>query len=106
MLDGEVLGVDEDAKPAGVPGHDERVRPGRRVRRGRGACSCASSTSSTATAPISSTSRSPPRQQHLDAVVGELAIPRVVTDDPAEAQRLLDESLATGHEGAMVKAID
>jgi DNA ligase-1 len=46
------------------------------------------------------------RQQHLDAVVGELAIPRVVTDDATEAQALLDESLATGHEGAMVKALD
>jgi DNA ligase-1 len=46
------------------------------------------------------------RQQHLDDVVGELAIPRVATAEPTEAQALLDESLARGHEGAMVKALD
>ena len=46
------------------------------------------------------------RLRHLDEVVGELAIPRVSTADPAEAQALLDDALAKGHEGAMVKALD
>ncbi|MDP1803878.1 MAG: ATP-dependent DNA ligase, partial [Acidimicrobiales bacterium] len=46
------------------------------------------------------------RQDHLDAVVGGLAIPRVRTHDLAEAQALLDDALAKGHEGAMVKALD
>jgi DNA ligase-1 len=45
------------------------------------------------------------RLEHLDEVVGELAIPRVATDVPSEAQRLLDDALAHGHEGAMVKAL-
>ena len=46
------------------------------------------------------------RLRHLDEVVGELAIPRVSTADPTEAQALLDDALARGHEGAMVKALD
>jgi DNA ligase-1 len=39
----------------------------------------------------------------LDEVAGPWRIPGVVTADPAEAQRVLDEALAAGHEGVMVK---
>jgi ATP-dependent DNA ligase I len=39
----------------------------------------------------------------LDEVAGPWRIPGVVTADPAEAQRVLDEALASGHEGVMVK---
>jgi DNA ligase-1 len=39
----------------------------------------------------------------LEAVAPELKIPSVFTDDPHEAQRVLDESLAAGHEGVVVK---
>ena len=46
------------------------------------------------------------RLRHLDEVVGDLAIPRVATADPGEAQALLDGALGHGHEGAMVKALD
>jgi DNA ligase-1 len=46
------------------------------------------------------------RLRHLDEVVGELAIPRVATADPVEAQATLDDALGHGHEGAMVKALD
>jgi DNA ligase 1 len=46
------------------------------------------------------------RLRHLDEVVTELAIPRIATADPGEAQALLDDALARGHEGAMVKALD
>lgn len=46
------------------------------------------------------------RHGALDRLVGELAVPRVVTDDLAEAQAALELSLATGHEGVVVKAID
>jgi DNA ligase-1 len=46
------------------------------------------------------------RVGHLDAVVGELAVPRVVTSDAAVARTALDTALARGHEGVMVKALD
>jgi len=45
------------------------------------------------------------RQDRLDALVGDLAVPRVRTSDPAEAQAALDTALAHGHEGVMVKAV-
>ena len=35
-----------------------------------------------------------------------LVVPRVETEDAETAQRFLDETLARGHEGAMVKALD
>jgi DNA ligase 1 len=39
----------------------------------------------------------------LDQVAGAWRIPGVITADADEAQRVLDESLAAGHEGVMVK---
>ncbi|MBN2623936.1 MAG: ATP-dependent DNA ligase [Acidimicrobiales bacterium] len=39
----------------------------------------------------------------LERVAGPWRIRGVITSDPAEAQALLDEALATGHEGVMVK---
>ncbi len=45
------------------------------------------------------------RHEHLDELVGELAVPRVRTADPVEAQAALDLALAEGHEGVMVKAV-
>ena len=39
----------------------------------------------------------------LERVAGPWRIRGVITSDPAEAQRVLDESLAAGHEGVMVK---
>ncbi len=35
-----------------------------------------------------------------------LRVPSVVTEDPAEAQRFLEDALARGHEGVMVKALE
>ena len=35
-----------------------------------------------------------------------LRVPRIVTDDVEEADRFLDDALARGHEGVMVKALD
>ena len=46
------------------------------------------------------------RLDHLDAVVGALRIPGIRTDDPAAAAGVLDEALAAGHEGVVVKALD
>ncbi len=37
---------------------------------------------------------------------GELVVPRVVTADPVEAQRVFAESVSAGHEGVVVKALD
>ncbi len=39
----------------------------------------------------------------LERVAGPWRIPGVLTSDPAEGQRVLDEALANGHEGVMVK---
>lgn len=36
----------------------------------------------------------------------ELCIPRLITEDPEEADRFLDSALSKGHEGLMAKAID
>jgi DNA ligase-1 len=36
----------------------------------------------------------------------EIRVPRIVTEDPTEAERFLDDALAKGHEGVMVKALD
>jgi DNA ligase-1 len=36
----------------------------------------------------------------------ELLVTRIVTDDIGEAERFLDDALARGHEGVMVKALD
>src|SRR3546814_19656639 len=46
------------------------------------------------------------RQVKLDALVGDLAVPRVVTADPSAAQALFYAAIAQGHEGAVVTAID
>jgi DNA ligase-1 len=43
------------------------------------------------------------RAAALDAIARELRIPALLTSDPEEAERLLDEALEAGHEGAVVK---
>ena len=43
------------------------------------------------------------RSARLAAVAPELKVPSVLTSDPDEAQRLLDQALAAGHEGIVVK---
>jgi ATP-dependent DNA ligase I len=43
------------------------------------------------------------RAARLAAIAPELKIPGVLTSDPDEGQRVLDESLRAGHEGAVVK---
>src|SRR5215211_2163399 len=43
------------------------------------------------------------RATRLRAVAPALTIPRALTSDPAEAKHVLDEALAAGHEGVVVK---
>jgi DNA ligase-1 len=43
------------------------------------------------------------RRAALEAIAGGLAMPGVLTADSSEAQRVLDEALAAGHEGVVVK---
>jgi DNA ligase-1 len=43
------------------------------------------------------------RRARLAAIAPDLKIPSVLTSDPDEGQRVLDESLAAGHEGVVVK---
>jgi DNA ligase-1 len=43
------------------------------------------------------------RAARLQAIAPQLKIPGVLTTDPQEAQRVLDESLRAGHEGVVVK---
>jgi DNA ligase-1 len=43
------------------------------------------------------------RAARLEAVAGALTIPRLLTSDPAEGRRMLDEALEAGHEGIVVK---
>jgi DNA ligase-1 len=45
------------------------------------------------------------RLRVLDEVAGPLRIPGIVTADPAEASAFLDQALAAGHEGVMVKDV-
>ncbi|MGH9210649.1 MAG: ATP-dependent DNA ligase [Acidimicrobiales bacterium] len=44
------------------------------------------------------------RLDALERAAGPWRIPGIVTDDPTSAQEVLDQALAAGHEGAMVKA--
>ncbi len=43
------------------------------------------------------------RAARLEAIAPQLKIPGVLTSDPGEGQRVLDEALAAGHEGVVVK---
>jgi DNA ligase-1 len=43
------------------------------------------------------------RRARLDALAPELELPAVLTSDPEEAARVLDEALSAGHEGVVVK---
>jgi len=44
------------------------------------------------------------RRRRLEVLAGPHVVPGTITDDPDEAQAVLDDALARGHEGVMVKA--
>jgi DNA ligase-1 len=43
------------------------------------------------------------RAEKLEAIASHLRVPSIVTSEPSEGERVLDESLAAGHEGVVVK---
>jgi DNA ligase-1 len=43
------------------------------------------------------------RAARLEAVAPQLRVPSIVTSEPSDGERVLDESLAAGHEGVVVK---
>jgi DNA ligase-1 len=43
------------------------------------------------------------RAARLEAIAPHLRVPSIVTSEPSEGKRVLDESLAAGHEGVVVK---
>jgi DNA ligase-1 len=47
-----------------------------------------------------------PARERVARVPEDLRVPRIETGDAAEAERFLDEAIARGHEGVMVKALD
>jgi DNA ligase-1 len=47
-----------------------------------------------------------PARERVAHVPPELRVPRIETGDAAAAERFLDDALARGHEGVMVKALD
>ena len=105
VLDGEVLGVDEDAKPRAF--QDTMSAFGREDATGAGDGLLVrffdvlhADGVDLIDEPLTR------RQQRLDELVEHLAVPRVHTADPVEAQAALDTALAEGHEGVMVKALD
>jgi DNA ligase-1 len=105
VLDGEVLGVDEDAKPQAF--QDTMSAFGREDAVGAGDGLLVrffdvlhADGVDLIDEPLTV------RQGRLDALVGDLAVPRVHTADQGDAQAALDTALAHGHEGVMVKALD
>jgi DNA ligase-1 len=102
VLDGEVLGISEDERP-------ERFQD---TMRSFGSDGAAVSLApmffdimhldgvDLVDAPLGE------RLDRLDAVVGRLRIPGLRTDDAAAATDVLEQALAAGHEGVMVKALD
>ena len=46
------------------------------------------------------------RHERLDALVGAYAVPRTYVTEVDAAQAMLDDALAQGHEGVMVKSLD
>ncbi len=105
VLDGEVLGVGEDAMPRAF--QDTMSAFGRNDAVGSGDGLVVTffdilhvDGADVIDEPLAR------RHERLDALVGGLAVTRVRTADPVEAQVALDASLASGHEGVMVKAVD
>ena len=103
VLDGEVMGITEDGRPEAF--QDSASTFGRRS--GPGPVTLDASWFDVLHLDgrdlIDETLET--RLAAMDTIEGLARIPSVQTADPEIAQRLLDDALATGHEGAMVKSL-
>jgi DNA ligase 1 len=103
VLDGEVMGVSEEGLPEAF--QDSASTFGRR--RGPGPVTLDASWFDILHLDGRDLIDEPldARLAAMDTIAGLVRIPAVRTDDPVVAQALLDDALATGHEGAMVKSL-
>ena len=98
VLDGEAIALRPDGRP-----HLFQDTASRRAA-AVGACS---STCCTPTARTCSTRRAPRGREVLASVVPDaLRVPRRLADDAAGASAVLEEALAMGHEGVIVKSLE
>jgi DNA ligase-1 len=107
VLDGEAIGVDDEARPHAFQDTMSSFGRDRNVVGGAGGALNAFffdllhlNGDDLIDRPLGE------RVEILGAVVGERRIPRVVTASVDEATAFLDGALASGHEGVMVKALD
>lgn len=101
VLDGEALGLDDEARPGVFQDTMARFS-----RQGGGGATLAARFFDVLHRDGDDLLERPltERQAVLDALVGALAVPRLVTADAEEAVRFSDGALAAGHEGVMLKA--
>ncbi|MDQ2648583.1 MAG: ATP-dependent DNA ligase, partial [Actinomycetota bacterium] len=105
VIDGEVLWVDEDAKPQAFQdtmsafGRDDAAAGDADELHVRFFDVLHVDGADVIDEPLAE------RHTRLDALVGDLAVPRTYTDDAHVARTALDVALAAGHEGVMVKAL-
>jgi DNA ligase-1 len=105
VLDGEAIGVDDDAKP--------HVFQDTMSRFGRDDASSHAMTMSAFFFDVLHADGEDvldrplrDRAHVLRRIVGDLRVPAIETDDAALAAAFLEQALTTGHEGVMVKALD
>jgi DNA ligase-1 len=105
VLDGEVVGVDDDARPQAFQHTMSAFGREDAVGAGEGLVVAFFDLLHLDGADLLDEPLAA-RRDRLDALVGERAVPRIVTTDPATAQTFLDDALDRGQEGVMVKALD
>jgi DNA ligase-1 len=107
VLDGEAIGVDEDARPHAFQDTMSSFGRDRDLHAGAGGALDAFFFDVLHADGVDLIDR-PLRERlaTLDAVVGERHVPRLVTASADEAAAFLDTALEAGHEGVMVKAVD
>jgi DNA ligase-1 len=107
VLDGEAIGVDDEARPRAFQDTMSSFGRDRDVGGGAGGALGAFffdvlhvDGDDLIDRPLAD------RLEILDALTGARHIPRIVTASATDASAFLDEALAAGHEGVMVKALD
>jgi ATP-dependent DNA ligase I len=107
VLDGEAIGVDEDARPHAF--QDIMSSFGRDETRLVGAAGALDAFFFDVLHLDGDDLIDRPLVERVDvvrALAGERSVPSLVTASPAEAEDFLQHALAAGHEGVMVKALD